>query len=195
VNFLDDDSTEASSGDEGEGSKEETRVSLEGMRSEHILPFLQPLLRIVPVRLQEDLISDLKILFDFWASQLCCQHPSAPPDASSQSPSNAQQSFSAAFSSVNPSRICFGKKRALEDGSEHSGDEGDGDESRKRKKLQSKCHPEPLLRWACPFYQRSPHHFCVETEYGDFRKCAKSPGFSGVHRVKYQGSHLFQLII
>jgi hypothetical protein len=77
-----------------------------------------------------------------------------------------------------------GQKRKQDENGEQSPDRGDNN-PRKRQKLYGGMDMADGLKWACPFYQREPERYCVETEFGDFRKCAKSPGFSQVHRVKY----------
>jgi hypothetical protein len=76
------------------------------------------------------------------------------------------------------------KKRRQDENGEQSPDRGDNN-PRKRQKLYSGLDVGEGPKWACPFYQREPERYCVETEFGDFRNCAKSPGFVQVHRVKY----------
>jgi hypothetical protein len=76
------------------------------------------------------------------------------------------------------------QKRRQDENGEQSPDRGDNN-PRKRQKLYGGLDMGEGPKWACPFYKREPERYCVETEFGDFRKCAKSPGFPQVHRVKY----------
>jgi hypothetical protein len=76
------------------------------------------------------------------------------------------------------------QKRRQDENGEKSPDRGDNN-PRKRQKLYGGLDMGEGPKWACPFYQREPERYCVETELSDFRKCAKSPGFPQVHRVKY----------
>jgi hypothetical protein len=77
-----------------------------------------------------------------------------------------------------------GQKRTLGDDDKESPERDDNDNRRKRPRLNGGIDARSRQKWACPFYQREPHRYCVETEFGDFRKCARSPGFDQVHRVK-----------
>lgn len=77
------------------------------------------------------------------------------------------------------------QKRLLDEDDKYPPDDNDDDnDPRKKQKLSEKLDEGHCQMWACPYYQREPHRYCVRTELGDFRKCAKSPGFSDVHRVK-----------
>lgn len=82
-----------------------------------------------------------------------------------------------------------GRKRSLGDDDKESPDQDDDNNGRKRQKLHGGIDARSRQKWACPFYQRESHRYCVETEFGDFRKCARSPGFDQVHRVK-SGSYI-----
>jgi hypothetical protein len=79
--------------------------------------------------------------------------------------------------------ISNSKKRASRDGDGESPDTDDEGHHKKRK-LNGESNTKDRRKWACPFYQREPYRYCIETEFGDFRKCARSPGFDQVHRVK-----------
>lgn len=152
-----------------------------------MLSMLRPLFATLSDEISQPLTHDLTLLFDSWAVSGSLERPSHPPSSSSSTPPQSQENGSAGSSTEHTSSSGSGKRRALCDGSEPPGDGDDdqnGDETRKRLRLNSQSQEDTAPRWACPFYQRSPHHYCVETEYGDYRKCAKSPGFSGVHRVK-----------
>lgn len=76
-----------------------------------------------------------------------------------------------------------GGKRGRDDEDDESGNSGDTGPHKKQKHNGESNHPF-RQKWACPYYQREPHRYCVETDFGDYRKCAKSPGFDQVHRVK-----------
>jgi hypothetical protein len=76
------------------------------------------------------------------------------------------------------------QKRTLDDDDHGSSDRDDNNNRRKRQKYYGGIEAKGRQKWACPFYQREPHRYCFETEFGDFRKCARSPGFDQVHRVK-----------
>jgi hypothetical protein len=75
------------------------------------------------------------------------------------------------------------KKRGFEEGDDNSSHIGDKDHSKRRKSNEASSL-QGRRGWACPYYQREPHNYCVQTGFGDFRKCARSPGFKEVHRVK-----------
>jgi hypothetical protein len=79
--------------------------------------------------------------------------------------------------------ISNSKKRASRDGDGEPLDTDDGGHHKKRK-LNGESNTKDRRKWACPFYEREPYRCCVETESGDFRKFARSPGFDQVHRVK-----------
>ena len=103
----------------------------------------------------------------------CPAQPSGPPTTST---------YDATNSSSNPTPpVGGGQKRTSSDanGSFPTGDNSEGNRKRPRTKV------EPLSGsrrrgWACPYYQRDPHQYCV----GEWHLCAKGPGFSQVHRVK-----------
>jgi hypothetical protein len=187
VNSFEDDSPEDSSGDEDRNATIGCWSTFEGLSSENMLSMLRPLFATLPDEISQPLTRDLTLLFDSWAVDGSLERPSHPPSSSSSTPPRSQANGSAGSSTEHTSSSGSGKKRPLRNGDESPEDGDDdknGDETRKRLRLSSQSQEDIALRWACPFYQRSPHHYCVETEYGDYRKCAKSPGFSGVHRVK-----------
>jgi Homeobox KN domain len=183
VNSFEDESLEDDSGDEDRNSCSTS----EGLSSENMISVLRPLFARLPDEISRPLSHDLTLLFDSLAIGGLQERPSHSPSSSSSTPRGSQASGSAGSSTAHTSSGGRGKRRLIEDGNESPGDGDDdqnGDETRKRLNLNPQSQDNINLRWACPFYQRSPHHYCVETEYGDYRKCAKSPGFSGVHRVK-----------
>jgi hypothetical protein len=75
------------------------------------------------------------------------------------------------------------EKRPLND-IEQSFSHTDSFPFKRQRLLQGEQSTGDRKRWACPFYRREPHLYCIATEFGDFRACAKSPGFSELHRVK-----------
>lgn len=187
MNSFEDDSREDSSGDENRNPTIGCRSTSVGLSSENMLSMLRPLFATLPEEISPPLTRDLTLLFDSWAVGGSLERPSHPYSSLSSPPPRSRANGSAGSSTENTSSAGSGKKRPLRNGSESprvGDDDQNGDEIRKRLRLSSQRQQDIALRWACPFYQRSPHHYCVETEYGDYRKCAKSPGFSGVHRVK-----------
>lgn len=186
VNSFESDSTEECSEDEERSATVGCWSPFEGFGSKNMLSMLQPLFVTLPDEILQPLTRDLTALFDSWAASRSIErysHPSSSPST----PPRSQSNGSSGSSIEHPSSSGSEKKRPLRDGSESPGDgddDKDGDEARKRLRLNSQGREDIGLRWACPYYQRSPHDYCVETEYGDYRKCAKSPGFNGVHRVK-----------
>lgn len=186
MNSFESDSPEECSEDEDRSTTEGCWSPLKGLSSENMLSMLQPLFATLPDKILQPLTRDLTALFDSWAASGSSErysHPSSSPST----PARNQANGSSGSPIEHPSSSGGGKKRPLRDGSESPGDgddDKDGDEIRKRPKLNFQGQEDIGLRWACPYYQRSPHDYCVETEYGDYRKCAKSPGFNGVHRVK-----------
>ncbi|KAH0559336.1 hypothetical protein GP486_004144 [Trichoglossum hirsutum] len=147
-----------------------------------MLSLLYPLFASLPDEITQSLIPSLTLLFNSWASSGSLERPAH----SSTSPSSTAQLKNLAGGSFGQAPFYrSGEKRRLPDGSESPGDGNEGEGNRKRLNLDSNYQGGLVRRWACPFYQRSPHRYCVQTEYGDFRKCAKSPGFREVHRVKY----------
>jgi hypothetical protein len=187
VNSFEDDSPEDGSGDEDRNATMGCWSTSGGLSSENMLSMLRPLFATLPEEISQPLTRDLTLLFNSWDVVGSLERPSHPPSSSSSTPPQSQGNGSAESSTEHASSSGSGKKRPLRDGSESPGDgdnDKNGDETRKCLRLNSQNQEDMALRWACPFYQRSPHRYCVETEYGDYRKCAKSPGFSGVHRVK-----------
>jgi hypothetical protein len=66
-----------------------------------------------------------------------------------------------------------GQKRTLGDDDKESPERDDNNNRRKRPRLYGGIDVRSRQKRACPFYQREPHQYCVETELGDFRKCAR----------------------
>jgi len=106
---------------------------------------------------------------------------SAAAKGTSPPPSNFSQVGSAP---ENTQSGKSGQKRSLGDDDKEPQERDDINKRRKRPKLDGEIDARSRQKWACPFYQREPHRYCIETEFGDFRKCARSPGFDQVHRVK-----------
>jgi len=151
-----------------------------------MLPALRPLFASLPNEIVRSLIPDLTFLFDSWATSGSSEYPAYSSTPAPSTTANSQSSGSAgSLIGQNPPSSNGGKKRTLSHGGEPPGDSDEDRGNLKRPKLHAKCQGGLVRKWACPYYQRMPHYYCVETEYGDFRKCARSPGFSEVHRVKY----------
>ncbi|KAI9859775.1 MAG: hypothetical protein M1813_006492 [Trichoglossum hirsutum] len=187
VNSFEYDSSNNNSEDEGGDAAVDVWSLSEGLSSKNMLSLLCPLFASLPSEATQSLISSLTFLFDSWTAIGISERPAHPSTSSS---SATQLSISPGNSFGQASSNYSGGRRLISDGSDplRDGDEDDGNQ--KRLKLDPKCQGNMGRGWACPFYQRSPHRYCVETEYGDFRKCAKSPGFREVHRIKYREDEL-----
>ena len=144
--------------------------------------FMQALLmNNVSGQIRSQLHTTLTILIESWVSKLPTSQSAAGEDASLPS-LHISQTGSA---SENTQSSQGGQKRSLGDDDRES-PERDDNSRRKRPKMYGGVTAKSRPKWACPFYQREPHRYCVETEISDFRKCARSPGFDQVHRVKYE---------
>ena len=143
--------------------------------------FMQVLLRNdIPLDTVIQLCTIFAPLVASWMSTLATSQSAAgggtPPLTSDFSEAGSTQTH------TQPSN--GGQKRTLGDDDKESPDQDDDNNRRKRQKLYGGIDAGSRQKWACPYYQREPHRYCVETEFGDFRKCARSPGFDQVHRVK-----------
>ncbi|RFU30669.1 hypothetical protein B7463_g5654, partial [Scytalidium lignicola] len=144
--------------------------------------FLIPSRRILshlPSGVAASISSSLCSLFDSWIARLVTSQQTSNNAASSGSSSSYSQQNN---STKNTCSSFNGKKRGPyneDDGLFNSGNNA----LHKKQKFNGETEADPRQKWACPFYQREPHRYCVETEVGDFRKCARSPGFDQVHRV------------
>lgn len=125
------------------------------------------------------LLASLTALFKSKVYALSAVQPAANSASASGSFDSAQYECAPESSKS----ISNSKKRASRDGDGEPPDTDDEGRHKKRR-LKGKSNTKDRRKWACPFYQREPHRYCVETEFGDFRKCARSPGFDLVHRVK-----------
>lgn len=125
------------------------------------------------------LLTSLAALFESKAYALAAVQPAANSTSASGSFDSARYGCTPEGSKL----VSNSKKRASRDG---DGEPPDTDDEgrRKKRKLKEEPNTKDRRKWACPFYQRKPYQYCVETEFGDFRKCARSPGFDQVHRVK-----------
>jgi len=148
----------------------ERRVALED-----IMELAQHALSHLPPETMTKVLGDVRTLFDSRPSQLA-------------SSGNCSTSSSFDFSQPEGNYestvpIRRGQKRSLDEGDEQLPNNEDNN-PRKRQNLHGTLDAESRPMWACPFYKREPHRYCDKTELGDFRKCARSPGFPEVHRVK-----------
>jgi hypothetical protein len=125
------------------------------------------------------LFTSLTALFKSKAYALTAVQPAENSTSGSGSFDSAQYRYNPESSRS----ISNSKKRAARDGDGESPDTDDEGHHKKRR-LKGESNSKDRRKWACPFYQREPYRYCVETEFGDFRKCARSPGFDQVHRVK-----------
>jgi hypothetical protein len=175
VDSLEDGSIEDSQDDENHSPPQSGD---EFVTSEVFVSGFLPLINQLPNEIALELSRKLVVLAEFWlgvhGAVQCPLRPSETPQSSD---------FDAAGNSLTPSSSSKSgeRKRASSDGDGSSppGDGGDG----RRKRFKTRPEPQPQesnRRWACPFYQREPHRYCL----GKWRLCAKSPGFREVHRVK-----------
>jgi hypothetical protein len=171
VDSLEDESAEDSQDDDGKNL-----VCDDSATCHDFLSDIQPLLDQLPNEISMQLRSRVACLIEAWLSHKNLQRPVHPCE-------NSQPSSSTTVASnlTTTAQTGTGRKRAPSDGdgSSPSGDRGDG--NGKRPKARVALQPgSNNRRWACPYYQREPHRYCL----GEWRLCAKSPGFSQVHRVK-----------
>lgn len=144
----------------------------------------------LPDYITRPLLTSLQILFESWGSQLSIIQAAADstiPPSSFNGPLSGSGTGNSTSSLNN-------KKRDSDNGDDDRSHLGIED-SRKKQKISEECNKRQRQKWACPYYQREPHRFCVVTESGDFRKCARSPGFDQVHRVKSVSSFSTPVIL
>jgi hypothetical protein len=149
--------------------------------SEEFLAAIQPLLNKLPAEIASSLGNELLSLFGIWLGnrlpyqQVPCD--GTPSSSNSQNPHGNTPTPTNSTGSV--------PKRLSDDGSGYSNPSGNsGDGKRKRPRNVSQTPSRSTRKWACPYYQRDPHSYCVLGDFGDYRKCSRSPGFREVHRVK-----------
>jgi len=177
VNSFEDDLTEYSHGDSAIYSAEQ----VQNAGSEEFLVAIQPLLDRLPVEIASSLGNELLSLFGIWLGSRAPYHQTpcdgTPSSSTSQNPQRNTHTPTNSTGSV--------QKRLSDDGSGYSDPSGNsGDGKRKRPRNVSQTPSGSTRKWACPYYQRDPHSYCVVGDFGDYRKCSRSPGFSEVHRVK-----------
>ncbi len=177
INSFEDDLTEHSHDDSAFLSTGQAQDA----GSEELLAAIQPLLDKLPCENASSLGNELLSLFGIWLGnrppyqQVLCD--GTPSSSNSQNPHGNTLTPTNSTGSV--------PKRLSDDGSGYSNpSDNSGDGKRKRPRNISQTTLEPMRRWACPYYQRDPHFYCVAGDFGDYRKCSRSPGFSEVHRVK-----------
>jgi len=165
------------------GEESDTHIILWERRVDpgDFIALAQRALNHLPREIVTKLLTALDALFESWRSQLAPSKHAADGDM----PSSFNFSQSEGNSEHPASNSSSQKRRMVEDDAQ-SPDGGDNNDNnpRKRQKDFGGLDVGGRQKWACPYYQREPHRYCVETELGDFRKCAKSPGFVQVHRVK-----------
>jgi hypothetical protein len=177
INSFEDDLTEYSH----EDSAFLSTVQVQDAGSEEFLAAVQPLLDQLPIEIASSLGNELLSLFGIWLGNRT-RYQQAPYDGTPSS-SNSQNPHGNTPPPTNSTGS--GQKRLSDDGSGYSNPSGNsGDGKRKRPRNVSQTPSGSMRKWACPYYQRDPHSYCVEGDFGDYRKCSRSPGFSEVHRVK-----------
>jgi hypothetical protein len=146
---------------------------------EDILHEFRPLIEQLPTELSIELGRTLAFLTERWLdNQNIQQRPVPARETPRTSDSNAAE---ASLTAVPPSGTAKKRASSNEYGSFSPGEGNRGGGNGKRPKNTLDQHSESTTRrWACPYYQREPHRYCL----GKWRLCAKSPGFSEVHRVK-----------
>jgi hypothetical protein len=152
---------------------------------EDFIELAQQALGDLPRETAAKTLGAVRTLFDSWSSQLA-----SSADGDSSSSFNFSQVGGNSERTISTSR---GQKRPLDEDDEQPPNNDDNN-PRKRQNLHGTLETESRPMWACPFYQREPHRYCDKTELGDFRKCARSPGFPEVHRVKSVCQLLFWAI-
>jgi len=149
---------------------------------EELLTAVQSLLDRLPAEVAFRLAVEIQSLYHKFfkgAYYSRTPYPHTPSSSNSHNPPTSTP--------INSSSSGSGQKRPSDNGAEWwspSGNGGDGDGNRKRPRKSPSSPGRSGKRWACPYYLRDPHKYCVESEFGDYRKCSKSPGFGEVHRVK-----------
>ncbi|KAE9371696.1 hypothetical protein N431DRAFT_467857 [Stipitochalara longipes BDJ] len=183
VDFLESDATEHDF-EAGEfwwcGNEIDTQIIHRERRVvfEDIMELAQHALSHLPQVTMTKTLAAVRVLFESWASQLTSSTYAAEGDTSSSF--NFSQAGGNSERTTSNSRS---QKRPLDEEDEQPPNNGDNN-TRKRQNLYGTLDGECRPMWACPFYRREPHRYCDITELGDFRKCAKSPGFPELHRVK-----------
>jgi hypothetical protein len=177
INSFEDDLTEYSHEDFALYSTEQAHDA----GSEEFLATIQPLLNRLPAEIASSLGNELLSLFGIWLGDRG-SHQQAPCDVTPSS-SNLQRPPGNTPTPTNSTSSV--PKRLSDDGSGYSDPSGNGEDGkRKRPRNVSQTPSGSTRKWACPYYQRDPHSYCVIGDFGDYRKCSRSPGFSEVHRVK-----------
>lgn len=175
INSFEDDLTEYSH----EDSTLYSAGQVPNAGAEEFLAAIQPLLDQLPIVIASSLGNELLSLFGIWLGNRATyrQAPCDDTPSSSNSQRPPENTPTNSTGSV--------PKRLSDDGSGFSNPSGEsGDGKRKRPRNVSQTPSGSTKKWACPYYQRDPHSYCVVGDFGDYRKCSKSPGFSEVHRVK-----------
>lgn len=148
--------------------------------SEELLAAIQPLLDRLPGDTASSLSNELSTLFRIWLGNRA-RYKQTPCEGTPSS-SNSQNPLGNTPSRTNSTGS--GQKRQSDDGN-YSNLSGNSEQGNgKRPRNTSRPSSGSTKRWACPYYKRDPHRYCVEGDFGDYRKCSRSPGFSEVHRVK-----------
>jgi hypothetical protein len=177
INSFEDDLTEYSHGDSTSYSTWPTH----GAGSEELLTAIQPLLDQLPSEISGSLSNELLSLFGIWLGN----RPAYRQIACDDTPSSSNSQIRPGNTPTPTNSTGSVPKRLSDDGSGYSNPSGNsGDGRRKRPRNTSLTPSVSSRRWACPYYQRDPHSYCVAGDFGDYRKCSRSPGFSQVHRVK-----------
>ena len=141
---------------------------------------LKPQLDRLPAELASTIRSEVSSLFETWLlTYLPIQNASHSGIPSSPESKDTPERL--------PNEIRDNgnkRKRSSEERRDGSPGENGDDGGQKRMRKFSSPPKSVVGRWACPYYQKDPHHYCMEGAFADYRKCSKSPGFAEVHRVK-----------
>ncbi|RDW71579.1 hypothetical protein BP6252_08142 [Coleophoma cylindrospora] len=148
--------------------------SAESFSSADLLTSFSPVFERIPI----DVASKLERLLTSWFAKT--EYTRAA--ASSETPSSTDDPLHCTLRTSLSSNT---QKRGLSDNDSDFPERGDKDDRKRRKTSFIDSSDIDNKKWACPCYQKEPHRYCVETELGDWRKCAKSSGFKEVHRVNY----------
>jgi hypothetical protein len=186
VGLVDSDSNESTSEKDDDDDEDSAYPPsmIEEVQFPHFVASIRPALLKLPTEIRIEVFNRLESFFCNWLENKGpVQHaPSEQTSPSSASPPSRSQSGSNQTS--NPTSDSSGKVSSAVPGSAPKKNNDERPKKRRKRELSSYADSLTGPQWACPFYRREPYRYCVVTRFGDFRKCAKSPGFSSPHRVK-----------
>ena len=183
IDSLESDATEDEPGEEDTLSAGKDRIPIPWERQINPQDFIALAQRALN-HLQPDLVAAFLDVFEAFVISWVFQHTPSNFASGGETPPPSFSPPRIESSSRHTASKSSGQKRAQDEDDEESPDRSGDNNPPKRQKVYDGMDAGCRQKWACPFYQREPERYCVETEFGDFRKCSKSPGFNQVHRVK-----------